>query len=375
VGLLVLLLLGLAVAASIHQWVHHRQAQRQFERSIAISSFVADAQTLLEHMSDAQSRLTSIDAGQRDRWLPGVDQGLTAWFQRLDRLSEDDPSLRDHLAAVRTTLTQVRALLDQPIYQASTDADPDPTSLAVARERFAQAQLVFLRASQQALLAAGTGQSAAVPDHEANATLTASIGLAASALALVLGGLLWRMLRQVQLESHKAIGLLTELLVTDPLTGARNRRGLDEVLAVEMARARRSHDILSVAMIDLDYFKRYNSRRGHAGGDALLRTATQAWAEQLRPTDDLARYGGEEFTLVLPNCTCEQAIALIERLRPVVPDSQTFSAGIATWDEIEPASRLLQRADHALMQAKKDGRNRTIVAGREDQIPLELNAR
>jgi len=187
-----------------------------------------------------------------------------------------------------------------------------------------------------------------------------------------MGGVLASMLHRARHENQAAISVMGELLRTDPLTGITNRRGLDENLPVEMARAKRAAARLTVAMLDLDFFKRYNSRRGHAGGDSLLRAAAQSWRKQLRPTDTLVRYGGEEFTLVLPNCGAEQAQQLIDRLRPLMPDNQTFSAGIATWDYQESAEQLLRRADEALLSAKKQGRNRTIVSGQEEQISLLL---
>jgi len=151
-----------------------------------------------------------------------------------------------------------------------------------------------------------------------------------------------------------------------------NRRTLDERLPQEMARANRHKHALSVVMIDLDYFKRFNDRRGHAAGDALLRDSAQAWLRQLRPTDLLARYGGEEFTLVLPVCDENQAEHMVERLQPLVPDRQTFSAGIATWNGLDSPQELLAAADRALLQAKRGGRNRIVVSGREPQISLPL---
>jgi diguanylate cyclase (GGDEF)-like protein len=90
--------------------------------------------------------------------------------------------------------------------------------------------------------------------------------------------------------------------------------------------------------------------------------------------DVLARYGGEEFTLVLPVCDAEQACALIERLRPRMPDRQTFSAGVAKWNGTDSAEALLRAADAALMQAKSAGRNRTVVWGNEPQVTLPLTA-
>jgi diguanylate cyclase (GGDEF)-like protein len=175
------------------------------------------------------------------------------------------------------------------------------------------------------------------------------------------------------LSAHRArLGELDQMAHEDALTGVVNRRRLDETLPIELARAERLGYPLTVAMLDLDFFKRFNDRRGHGAGDVLLREAAQSWRRQLRPTDLLARYGGEEFTLVLPACDAEQAEQLVERLRPLMPERQTFSAGIATWNRTDAADELLRVADIALLQAKRTGRNRTVVAGREPQIALPL---
>lgn len=176
-------------------------------------------------------------------------------------------------------------------------------------------------------------------------------------------------------ESRRLADHVDQLVQEDPLTGVANRRGLSERLPVELARAARSGQVLTVAMLDLDHFKRFNDRRGHGAGDELLRGAAQAWRRQLRPSDLLARYGGEEFTLVLPACDADQACQLIDRLRTLVPERQTFSAGVAAWrsdDGEMDGDTLLRMADLALLSAKRTGRNRTVVAGREPQIALPL---
>jgi diguanylate cyclase (GGDEF)-like protein len=198
-------------------------------------------------------------------------------------------------------------------------------------------------------------------------TLALAVLLAIS-FGAVLGALMWRS----QSASREVMGALDRMAREDGLTGITNRRGLDEGLAIELARARRTGEGLTVVMLDLDYFKRFNDRRGHGAGDQLLRGAAQAWRRQLRPTDLLARYGGEEFTLVLPSCDADAACHLVERLRPHVPDRQTFSAGVAVWEHHESPEQLLARADRALLQAKKEGRNRTVVSGREPQMTLPL---
>lgn len=199
------------------------------------------------------------------------------------------------------------------------------------------------------------------------ATITALLMVVMAQAILLL--LTWR---HIGFHHARLVQRLGHLVHEDALTGVTNRRGLDERLPQEMARAVRSGQLLTVAMLDLDHFKRFNDRRGHGAGDVLLRGAAQAWRKQLRPSDLLARYGGEEFTLVLPACDAEQAQLLIERLRPVVPDHQTFSAGIATWNGEDDPVELLRTADIALLAAKKAGRNCTMVSGQEPQMGLPL---
>ena len=192
------------------------------------------------------------------------------------------------------------------------------------------------------------------------------------AVTLVLGALAIMLALRTLKANRALLNGMRQLAREDALTGAVNRRGLDDVIPIEFARARRSGQPLTFVMIDLDHFKRYNDRRGHPAGDAVLRGAAQAWLKQLRPTDMLARYGGEEFTLVLLATDAKQAEQLVDRLRALVPDRQTFSAGIATWDGYETSTEILQRADAALLQAKKAGRNRTMVSGMEPQVTLPL---
>ena len=199
--------------------------------------------------------------------------------------------------------------------------------------------------------------------------------LIALAVLTALLGLLFGVLAVRAAAAHQRLfGQLDALAHTDGLTGIVNRRGLDEQLPVEIARAERLGYPFTVVMLDLDHFKRFNDRRGHGAGDKLLRGAAQAWRGQLRPTDLLARYGGEEFTLVLPACDAEQAVQLVDRLRPLTPELQTFSAGIALRLPGETGDDLLLRADAALLAAKRGGRNRSVISGDEPQIALPLRA-
>jgi diguanylate cyclase (GGDEF)-like protein/PAS domain S-box-containing protein len=157
-------------------------------------------------------------------------------------------------------------------------------------------------------------------------------------------------------------GRLEQMARTDDLTGLPNRRAWQEQLPTELARSWREDRSLCVAMLDLDHFKQYNDREGHQAGDRLLEQAAVAWRTSLRPYDTLARYGGEEFSVILPGCTLDDALGLVERLRQETPEGETCSAGIAEWDGEEQADALVGRADAALYRAKRAGRDRSIVA-------------
>jgi diguanylate cyclase (GGDEF)-like protein len=164
------------------------------------------------------------------------------------------------------------------------------------------------------------------------------------------------------IERADLLARLEAVARTDDLTGLANRRAWDEHLPRELARAMRDERPLCVAMLDLDNFKDYNDERGHQAGDRLLKQITATWRELLRPSDLLARYGGEEFGLVLPNCPLEQAVEVIERLRACMIAGQTCSAGVAAWDGREAPEPLVSRADAALYEAKKAGRDCAIAA-------------
>jgi len=180
-------------------------------------------------------------------------------------------------------------------------------------------------------------------------------------LALVLLGAAW-LLNLTLGHWERAEAEVRRLAAVDSLTGIYNRRSWDEQLARELARASRERRPLSVVMIDLDHFKRFNDEHGHPAGDRLLAEAAAGWRKAIRATDVLARYGGEEFCLALPDCSPSDAVALVDRFRTVIPMGQTCSAGVACWDGKESGSSLVARADRALYQAKTQGRNRAVVA-------------
>lgn len=118
---------------------------------------------------------------------------------------------------------------------------------------------------------------------------------------------------------------------------------------------------LCVAILDLDHFKTYNDTYGHQAGDRILREAVAAWSDRLTGDAMLARYGGEEFALLLPGMTTTEARELVESLREVTPQRQTFSAGVALRDPLTDPGAVVAHADEALYDAKRAGRDRVVV--------------
>lgn len=163
-------------------------------------------------------------------------------------------------------------------------------------------------------------------------------------------------------ERQKLLDRLHSQAGTDQLTGLPNRRRLSEECERETARAARHGSALSLAVLDLDHFKRFNDERGHMAGDELLCAAVRAWQTALRATDFLARYGGEEFVVLLPDCELETAREVIERVRVATPSGQSCSAGVVRWQPGESPESAIARADEALYEAKRAGRDRVVVA-------------
>jgi diguanylate cyclase (GGDEF)-like protein len=169
-----------------------------------------------------------------------------------------------------------------------------------------------------------------------------------------------RLVREIEALSEE-VRVLALLARTDPLTGLANRRGWDEQLARELARAGRSGEALSVALLDFDDFKAFNDAHGHQAGDRLLLEAAAVWSGQLRDVDILCRWGGDEFAVLLPACPRAQADEVIARLRAATPRQQCCAAGVAGWDGCETSEGLLGRADNALFDAK--GVRRRSIGG------------
>ena len=171
-------------------------------------------------------------------------------------------------------------------------------------------------------------------------------------------------------ELKEANARIEELAQVDELTGLLNRRYIIKSLNEEMARAQRTGVACSVAIIDLDFFKRINDQFGHPAGDEALRTFAITLFANLRTIDKLGRYGGEEFLLILPDTAKDHAVRTLDRLRSIVSEvdwttisgsmNLTMSAGICSVRQEDSADGILARADAALYRAKDAGRNRVV---------------
>lgn len=173
-------------------------------------------------------------------------------------------------------------------------------------------------------------------------------------------------------ELTAELDYIGEVAHQDYLTGALNRRGMDEAIDREFNRADRHNTALCVAMLDIDHFKKLNDSLGHATGDQALTHLVRVLKDVLRPTDVLARYGGEEFIIILPATPQDEAIKAVTRVQRELTKNFfmhknervliTFSAGVAQRATGESAEHLIPRADAALYLAKNSGRNQVIGA-------------
>jgi diguanylate cyclase len=181
--------------------------------------------------------------------------------------------------------------------------------------------------------------------------------------------------RELEVELRR----LSEEVSTDALTQVANRRGLTQAFEAEVARGERERagaadgaaPLLAVGLIDIDNFKKLNDTLGHAAGDVALKTLAAAVRERLRPADHLARFGGEEFVVLLPGTGVDEAQQALTRLQRSLTEALflhegrevfvTFSGGVTAWRTGESLQSALERADEALYEAKRTGKNRTCI--------------
>ena len=175
--------------------------------------------------------------------------------------------------------------------------------------------------------------------------------------------------------------VLVAQAITDPLTGAFNRRHLDGCLTQAIERRRRTGEPASVLLFDVDHFKRINDTYGHAGGDEALTHLVALVGARVRGMDVLFRIGGDEFVLLLPGARHVGAVAVGDTLRTLVAEESSptgrrvsISIGVSELQATQNASQWLEDADAALYRAKQTGRNRVSLSGRVPLAPLGRRA-
>ena len=216
------------------------------------------------------------------------------------------------------------------------------------------------------------GMPVATPTERFAALLCFILTIGQCAFVGLYGESLRKKLYRSSIKLKEAYRRIEELAELDELTGSYNRRCIMRMLGEEMSRARRIETRCSIALIDLDWFKRINDAHGHPTGDEVLRTFAITMFANIRTIDRFGRYGGEEFLLVLPDTSVDGAAQNLDRLREIVADLDwsafspgmrvTISAGVTTLQPNETPDTFLARADRALYSAKARGRNQIACA-------------
>ena len=162
---------------------------------------------------------------------------------------------------------------------------------------------------------------------------------------------------------------LKRLATTDKLTGAYNRTKFKEIMVREIERVKRYNQPLSLIIFDIDRFKKVNDKYGHNAGDYVLRTISDIVGENIRKIDYFVRWGGEEFMIISSETNLKEAYALAERIREIIENYMfegigkvTISFGVTEFNEDDTQDSLIKRADDAMYEAKRKGRNRVEVS-------------
>jgi diguanylate cyclase (GGDEF)-like protein len=339
---------------------------------------VTDAMHLARRLLDARALANELVARQAEFALESMREGggtagseyrrtLAALRQTLDDIGRYplEPADRAVFVAVRQnvdTFDQVHGEIATLISRGTRDDE-----LAVSTKTLEVAGPLARDIAEGIRMLDGTLAERAMraaEDSGAAAERARWALVAFSGLSLLVALLLANSLGRALDDSALLMKRLSELARVDGLTSLPNRRAWDEELLKGLHRARRTAQPCVIALLDLDYFKRYNDTHGHQAGDALLRETAQALSAKLRAGDLIARYGGEEFALLLHGCDGANALTFFERLQRATLEGQTFSAGATESDGREEGTAALRRADEALYRAKAGGRNRTVLAER-----------
>jgi diguanylate cyclase (GGDEF)-like protein len=257
------------------------------------------------------------------------------------------------VVAISATIGFVRGLIALELFRKS-ETFPSPKAMRLFAAAMSFFAAITVHAGIMTLLHG-------VPNHQAIESAPSGSGaLLLGVVSVCVTGLFI-----LVLASSELIARGRDESQKDSLSGAFNRRGIETKLAAELKYIQRGKHRLSVALIDVDYFKSINDIQGHAAGDAALREVAETISTHLRGRDYLGRYGGDEFLLILPQTPCSVALGVTERLNQAITKLSlatgsmplTLSIGLTEAVADDDAVTLIARADKALYQAKSDGRN------------------
>jgi diguanylate cyclase (GGDEF)-like protein len=296
-------------------------------------------------------------------------------LDQIATLTRDNPVQRNYVADLRVQLARYFATLRHAIdLRRAGDVEG---AAAIVRSGLGRREIEAVLAALQAIENEETRllELRSAANDRANRTIEfhyytlAGVGFLLLLLAAAVGVSTAR--------TQKRVRVITEQLrlsaTTDELTGLNNRRFFMHSLDIEVARARRSGAPLSVAVVDVDYFKRVNDKYGHGGGDEVLRALARIFEAIMRTGDVVGRLGGEEFAILMPDTDEIQARIACERLRGAIAGRKirlasgeeiaiTLSTGIALLVPGDDRDKLVSRADTALYSAKEGGRNQVRLA-------------
>jgi eukaryotic-like serine/threonine-protein kinase len=346
---------SLETARAAQLEISMRAAQRQRDLAEKMREAFEEMTDTLDPAAvlDRLLRWTSVMVPNDGVWLVTPDGGGQVLIE------SGDPPVR-HPVPAREAVPAP----DQPVTLAGSEIPP---VLARQRPDGASWALLPLRSRRTDVARRTDLGVLAVASSEPEERLAQEIEIAA---ALVAQGL-------TAYDNASLFAQVRELAVIDELTGVPNRRRFFELAERECARARRQARPFIAMMLDIDHFKRVNDTLGHPTGDDVIRVVANRLADGVRRTDVLGRYGGEEFSVLLPDADITAGHELAERLRRAIgekpvatrsgPLGVTVSIGLSLWTPDDPdVATVLARADRALYEAKRDGRNRTAVSTGED---------
>lgn len=292
-----------------------------------------------------------LDDGLHHRGVRHVQQLLDDTRARQRQLKQERAQARDALKALIHTMLQELAELGNTTdrFQDNLGRYADTIGQADSLESLTGVVREMVQESRAVQSVVSQAQHRLHQEHERATALTERV-------------------RELEDEIRK----LSDEVSTDPLTQIANRRGMMRAFEAEQARADRQDSPLAIGLLDVDNFKKLNDSLGHQTGDEALKFLAREVGQRLRPVDVVARYGGEEFVVMLPDTPAEEGQQVLTRLQRALSaefftheDKKvfiTFSAGVTLYRRGEPIEAALERADVALYEAKRTGKNRTCLA-------------